>query len=126
MNRKKSFVLTKNDRKAARLFAELGMSKNLAKTLMYLSHVDECYSADIEQGANLRQPEVSLVMQELRRRKWVKKQVLKKKGKGRPRNVYKTTTHLSEILNDFEQEKLEEVEGIKGDISELKNLIESR
>ncbi len=70
MNRKKSFVLTKNDREAARLFTELGMSKNLAKTLMYLSHVDECYSADIEQGANLRQPEVSLVMQELRRRKW--------------------------------------------------------
>jgi len=126
MNRKKSFVLTKNDRKAARLFTELGMSKNLAKTLMYLSHVDECYSADIEQGANLRQPEVSLVMQELRRRKWVKKRFLKKKGKGRPRNVYKTTTHLSEILNDFEQEKLEEVEGIKGGISELKNLIGSR
>ena len=126
MNRKKSFVLTKNDRKAARLFAELGMSKNLAKTLMYLSHVDKCYSADIEQGANLRQPEVSLVMQELRRKKWIKKRPLKKKGKGRPRNVYKTTTHLSEILNDFEQEKLEEVEGIKDDISELKNLIESR
>jgi predicted transcriptional regulator len=126
MNQKKSFVLTKKDRKAARLFTELGMSKNLAKTLMYLSHVDECYSDDIEQGAHLRQPEVSLVMQELRRRKWVKKRTLKKKGKGRPRNVYKTTTHLFEILNDFEQEKLEEVEVIKGDISELKNLIESR
>jgi len=126
MNRKKSFVLTKNDRKAARLFTELGMPKNLAKTLMYLSHVDKCYSTDIEQGANLRQPEVSLVMQELRRKKWIKKRPLKKKGKGRPRNVYKTTTHLSEILNDFEQEKLEEVEGIKDDISELKNLIESR
>ena len=126
MNRKKSFVLTKNDRKVARLFTGLGMSKNLAKTLMYLSHVDKCYSADIEQGANLRQPEVSLVMQELRRRKWGKNKVLKKKVNGRPRNVYKTTTHLSEILNDFEQEKLEEVEGIKGDISELKNLIESR
>ena len=126
MNRKKSFVLTKNDKKAAQLFTELGMPRNLAKTLMYLSHVDECYSVDIEHGANLRQPEVSVVMRELRRRKWVKKHALKKKGKGRPLNAYKPTTRLSEILKDFEQEKLKEIEGIKGDISELKNLIESR
>ena len=127
MNRKKSFVLSKNDKKAAQLFAKLGMPKNLAKTVVYLSHVDECYNADIEQATNLKQPEVSTAMRELWRRKWTKKRVLKKKnGKGRPLNVYSPTSQLSEILKDFEQEKLKEVEEIKSDISELKNLIENR
>jgi len=36
------------------------------------------------------------------------------------------TKNLSEIMNVFEQEKLKEVETIKNDISELKNLIKSR
>jgi predicted transcriptional regulator len=65
-------------------------------------------------------------MQELHRRGWVKKRDLKGKGKGRPIHIYRSTTHLSEILKAFEQEKLKEVESVKKDISELKNLIESR
>jgi predicted transcriptional regulator len=74
----------------------------------------------------MRQPEVSIAMQELRRRGWVKKQDLKKKGKGRPVHIYKTTTDLSEILNVFEQEKLKEVENVKNDISALKNIIQNK
>ena len=55
-----------------------------------------------------------------------KKARSKKKGKGRPVHIYKTSTQLSKIMNDFEREKLKEVEGIKSDISELKNLIKNR
>jgi len=126
MKRKDSLVLDEKDDRAVQLFTDLGMPKNLAKTLMYVSQFDECKCANVEQGADLRQPEVSIAMQELRRRGWVKKRDLKKKGKGRPVHIYKPTTHLSEILNAFEQEKLKEVESVKKDISELKNLIESR
>ena len=126
MKRKNSLVLDEKDDKAVQIFRELGMSKNLAKTLLYIYQVDECRSADVEQGADLRQPEVCVAIKELRRRGWVKKRDLKKKGKGRPVHIYKPTTHLSEILNAFGQEKLKEVESIKNDISELKNLILSR
>ena len=126
MKRKNSFVLDEKDDKAVKIFRELGMPKNLAKTLMYISQVDECRSAEVEQAADLRQPEVCVAMQELRRRGWVKKRDLNKKGKGRPVHIYKPTTHLSEILNAFEQEKLKEVETIKNDILELKNIIVSR
>jgi predicted transcriptional regulator len=126
MKRKRSLVLDEKDDKAVQLFAELGMPKNLAKTLMYISQVSECRSADVEQVADLRQPEVCIAMQELHSRGWVKKRDLKGKGKGRPIHIYRSTTHLSEILKAFEQEKLKEVESVKKDISELKNLIESR
>ena len=126
MKRKNSLVLDKKDDKAVQLFTELGMPKNVAKTLMYISQFDECKCADVEQGTDMRQPEASIAIQELRKRGWIKKRDLKKKGKGRPVHIYKPTTHLSEILKVFEQEKLKEVEGVKKDISELKNIIVSR
>lgn len=126
MKQKNVFTLDKADDKAVQLFVKLGMPKNLAKTLLWISQFDECKCADVEQGADLRQPEVSIVMQELRRRGWVQKRDLKKKGKGRPVHIYKTTTDLSEIVNAFEQEKLKEVDRIKKDLSELKNIMSSR
>ena len=126
MKRRESYVLDREDEKIVHLFTELGMPRNLSKTLLYVCQVDECRSADVEQAADLRQPEVSIAMQELRRRGWIKKRNLKKKGKGRPVHLYKTTKNLPEILTAFEQEKLKEVEAIKNDISQLKNIIETR
>ena len=123
MKRKRSFVLDEKDDKAVQLFAELGMPKNLAKTLMYISQVDECRSAEVEQGADLRQPEVSVAMQELRRRGWAKKRDLKKKGKGRPVHIYKLTKALPEILDNFEEEKMKQVETIKSDLTDLQSLV---
>ncbi len=123
MKRKRSFVLDEKDDKAVLLFAELGMPKNLAKTLMYISQVDECRSAEVEQGADLRQPEVSVAMQELRRRGWAKKRDLKKKGKGRPVHIYKLTKALPDILGSFEEEKMKQVATIKNDLTDLQGLI---
>ena len=123
MKHKRSFVLDEKDDKAVQLFADLGMPKNLAKTLMFISQVDECKSADVEQGADLRQPEVSVAMQEMRRRGWVKKRDLKKKGKGRPVHIYKLTKTLPQIMKNFETEKMKQVENIKSDINQLHGLI---
>ncbi|MEA2055388.1 MAG: ArsR family transcriptional regulator [Candidatus Thermoplasmatota archaeon] len=123
MKQRNSFVLDEKDDKAVQLFAELGMPKNLAKTLMYISQVEECKSADVEQGADLRQPEVSVAMQEMRRRGWAKKRDLKKEGKGRPVHVYKLTRPLPEILRNFEDEKMKQVETIKNDLTDLQGLI---
>ena len=123
MKRKRSFVLDDKDQKAVQLFTDLGMPKNLAKTLIYISQVEECRSADVEQGADLRQPEVSVAMQELRRRGWAKKRDIKKKGKGRPVHIYKLTSDLPSILKSFEKEKMKEVENIKNDLQQLNSLI---
>ncbi len=123
MKQKRSFVLDEEENEAVQLFSELGMPKNLAKTLLYISEVKECRTKDIEQGADLRQPEVSVAMQELRKRRWITKRDLKKKGKGRPVHIYSSTKPLSEILKTFEQKKLAEVESVKKDLSKLKNII---
>jgi predicted transcriptional regulator len=126
MKQKNVIVFDDDDGKVIQLFVRLGMPKNLAKTLLYVSQFDECKCADVEQGTDMHQPEVSLAMQELRRRGWIKKRDLKTKGKGRPFHVYKTTTDFSEILKGFEQQKLKEVERVSNDMSALKNIIQNR
>jgi len=119
-------VLDEMDDKAVEIFRSLGMPKNLAKTLMYVYQVDECRSADVEKAVNLPQPEVSIAMQEMRRRGWVKKRNLKKEGKGRPVHIYTPTKDLGKILDVFEQEKLKEIEDTKNNLSILKNLTSNK
>jgi len=126
MIKTRPFKLNPQDEKVIHIFSDLGMPKNLAKTLMYISQVDECRSSEIEQGANLRQPEVSVAMQQLQRRGWIEKRDLRKKGKGRPVHIYKLTSPIENIIKNFEEEKNKEIESIKKDLSDLKNLIESR
>ena len=118
--------LTKKDKKIVEIFSELGMPKNLAKTLIYISQCEECRSSDIEYGARLRQPEVSVAMHHLEHKGWITKKDQKKEGKGRPIYIYKLTSPLENIIETFEKEKLQEIESVKKDIEELKSLINTR
>jgi len=126
MKQNKSYRLDRQDEKIIHIFTDLGMPKNLAKTLLYISQVEECRSVEIEQGTRLRQPEVSIAMQQLQEKGWIAKRDLRKKGKGRPVHIYKLRSSLENIIKSFEQEKIQEIETTKKDLSELKNLIESR
>ena len=125
MKERTNTVLDENDERVVKLFTELGMPKNIAKTLMYVCQVDECLSTDIEQAADLRQPEVSVAMQELRKKGWITKRDKKKKGKGRPVHIYSPTTSLEDILDEFEKEKMNEISSIQDNISELRTTVAS-
>jgi predicted transcriptional regulator len=126
MMEKNFTVLDKEDEKAVEIFTELGMPKNIAKTLLYIYQVEECKTSDIEQCADLRQPEVSIAIKELRKKGWIKTRTIKKDGKGRPNHVYKSATTLSNVMKSFEQEKLKEVENVQSDMAKLEQLIGNR
>ena len=126
MVKNRSYKFDSKDEKVIKIFTELGMPRNMAKTLMYISNVDEWRSAEIEHNANLRQPEVSVAMQELQKRGWIKKRDLRKKGKGRPVHLYSLTSPIDQIVKTFEEEKLKEINEVKKDLDELKNLLEKR
>ena len=126
MVKNKLYKLNSQDEKVIKIFSELGMPRNLAKTLLYISHCEECKSAEIEHQANLRQPEVSVAMQELQRRGWIKKWDLRKKGKGRPVHIYSLSSPIDKIVRTFEEEKMKEVQTIQDDLDQLKKLIDDR
>ena len=125
MAQNKHYKFTSQDEKVVKIFSGLGMPKNLAKTLMYISQANECRSAEIERNANLRQPEVSVAMQELQKKGWITRRDLKKKGKGRPVHIYSLSHPIDDIIKNFEGEKLKEVDNIKQDLNKLKSLIET-
>ena len=115
--------LNSTDKKVIDIFNDLGVPKNLAKTLMFISKVDQCRSADIEKGANLRQPEVSVAMQQLSDLGWITKTNQKKEGKGRPIYLYQLTKDIDDIFCYFQEEKQQEIVSIQQNLQDLKGLL---
>lgn len=115
--------LTEKDERVVGLLAETGLNKNIDKVVVFLSKVGEAISRDIERAANLRQPEVSLAMKDLKEWGWVKERELKKKGKGRPLKSYKLTRDLKDIVQELVERKREEIRKMEKDLEELEKLV---
>ena len=111
---------TKKDETLVKLLMRTDMPKNVAKTLVFLRKKEETTSVGIEISTALRQPEVSIAMQELRRRKWVVKRDIKKEGKGRPVHSYKLALPFEKIIETIEKEERKKIEDIENNIKALK------
>lgn len=111
---------TKKDETLVKLLMRTDMPKNVAKTLVFLRKKEETTSVEIEISTALRQPEVSIAMQELRRRKWVIKRDIKKEGKGRPVHSYKLALPFDKIIDTIEKEEKKRIEDIENNIKALK------
>jgi predicted transcriptional regulator len=115
--------LTDREERVVDLLAETGLNRNIAKVVVFLAKAGEAISRDIERAANLRQPEVSLAMKELKEWGWVKERELKKKGKGRPLKSYKLTLDLKEIVAELVAKKRDEIKRVEKDLMELEELV---
>ena len=113
--------LSRKDEQLVDLLVGTGLSKNVSKTLVFLSKRDETTSVEIEKATGLRQPEVSIAMHELRRRKWVDKRDVKKEGKGRPVHAYRLSVPWAEILGQLDREEQAKVERIEANRKKLKS-----
>lgn len=111
---------TKKDETLVRLLMRTDMPKNVAKTLVFLRKKEETTSVEIEISTALRQPEVSIAMQELRRRKWVVKRDIKKEGKGRPVHSYRLALPFEKIIETIEKEERKRIEDIENNVKALK------
>jgi predicted transcriptional regulator len=107
------------------LLRRLGMPRNVAMLITYLSNVEEASSREIEMGSSLRQPEVSMAMRSLRERGWVEEREVKHEGKGRPMKVYSLKMPIDQILRQFEEQKVQESAQSMESIQRLKSLVSS-
>ena len=104
----------------ADLLVRTGLPKNVARALVFLITREETTSVEVEKATGLRQPEVSIAMQELRRRKWVEKRDLKKEGKGRPVHSYRLAASFGDIVETISKEERRKIEEIQGTLRRLK------
>jgi len=105
------------------LLVDMGVSKKTAKTLTYLSTVDESISRSIEENTRLRQPEVSTALKELRGRGWIEKEDIRKEGKGRPIHSYRMVVPFDRAIRTLVKEKKSEIADMQNTIKRLKELI---
>jgi predicted transcriptional regulator len=106
----------------ASILMKVGLKRNVAKVLTYLAGVAEATSREIEIGSDLRQPEVSIAMREIRKLDWIVERDEKNPGKGRPYRIYRLNKSLPEIVSHLENEKSKESERIMRQIEKLKSL----
>jgi predicted transcriptional regulator len=101
---------------------KVGLKRNVAKVLTYLAGVAEATSREIEIGSDLRQPEVSIALREIRKLDWIVERDEKNPGKGRPYRIYKLNRSLPEIVEYLESENAKESDRILKQIEKLKSL----
>ena len=74
----------------------------------------------------MRQPEVSIAMQELRHKKWVVKKDIKKEGKGRPVHSYRLAIPFEKIVEVIEKEERAKIDDIESNIQALKKATDTQ
>lgn len=96
--------------------------KNVAKCLVHLAIRGESSSHDIETRMDMRQPEVSIGIQELRKLNWVVKFEIKKEGKGRPIHTYKLVVPFDRVVEYIEKKEKERIREISENLEKIKSL----
>ncbi|MBW6518321.1 MAG: ArsR family transcriptional regulator [ANME-2 cluster archaeon] len=115
-------VFDGSDEEFADTLVGLGLKRNVAKTLTFLKNMDEVTSREIEIASDMRQPEVSMAVRELRGLKWIMVREEKKPGKGRPFKVYRLNKKMDSIISQLELEKVDETKQMLENIQRLKRI----
>jgi predicted transcriptional regulator len=110
------------DEEIAEALISLGMNKNVALALTYLQNMNAATSTDLERGANLRQPEVSIAIKQLKEQDWITEREEKKIGKGRPTKVYSLKVGFNDIVNQLEKQQKKALNEAKANVERLKEL----
>ncbi len=92
-----------NDIKIAEALISLGMNRNTAMALTYLRNTNSATSIELERKANLRQPEVSMAIRQLKEYDWITEREEKKSGRGRPYKIYTLKVRFKDIMAHLEK-----------------------
>jgi len=114
---------TDKEEELVRLFISMGISKNVARTLVLLAAMEEGTSIDIERTTGLRQPEVSIAIQELRDRGWVEKRDQKRERKGRPVHTYRLAMPYDNIIAAIETTEKQRIKHMEAGLNRLRTLM---
>lgn len=101
----KSDIADKKEQKIAEVLISLGMKKNIAMALTCLQNMTDATSDDLVKAARLRQPEVSIIMKQLKERNWINEREKKRSGKGRPNKVYSLKIGFNDIITQLEEQQ---------------------
>ncbi len=100
---------TEKEQEFTHLLIGIGFPRTVAKVLVFLGNTPEATSRDIERGADLRQPEVSIAMQYLHEQGWIASRLVRTNSIGRPQNLIYLSRPIAEIIDHIQSEKEGEI-----------------
>jgi len=96
-------LLTDAEEEVIRLLTEVGLKTNEARLLVVFFRGQQPTSRDLERITDLRQPEVSVGVTNLEKRKWVFVSDLISANKGRPVKIYALSKTIDDILDEIRE-----------------------
>jgi predicted transcriptional regulator len=85
----------------AELFWDIGLKKNTARVLVLLLWDLDLTARDMERVCDLRQPEVSIAITDLMKKRWISVVSQITENKGRPIKIYHLARTLEQILDEL-------------------------
>ncbi len=116
-------AFTAKEEELIRLLSSMEISKNVARTLVCLQAEEECTSVQMERATGLRQPEVSIAIQELRDRGWVAKKDIRRSRKGRPVHNYRLARPFPEIIAAIDSGEKARIKKMEAALGRLRTLV---
>lgn len=107
------------------LLVSLGVEINTAKTLMCLHIHGPTTSRNLQISCNLRQPDVSISINALKKMNLVRSISTSTGSRGRPSHVYELSVPLSQALIPFKEQAVQKLSVLQGQLSRLTELAES-
>ncbi len=101
----------------------LGAKRVEAELLAALLEHEELGTKELLERTGLRQPEVSVGMQELRRRGWVDASPIPREGKGRPMHKYRLELPRNQLRDHFVKAGDASVRELKDAMSHVKKSV---
>ena len=114
------------DEEIADLFWDIGLKRNSARVLTLLIKDVDMTSREIERVVDLRQPEVSIAITDLMKKRWVRIDHQITENKGRPMKVYHIAKTLDEILDELRETIIGSYEQRFEEIERVRNMLHNK
>lgn len=116
-------MLSKKEMEVSDTLDRLNIPKRDARILLCILKKDGIMAMEIERNADLRQPEVSMGTNALKKRGWIRMEKIKKKGKGRPYYRFYIAKPKEAIISDIQEKMQERIQKEKQNIDVLYDLL---
>jgi len=123
-NNTEKTMLSKKELRAVDALNRLGIPRIENRILLCLFKKEGVTSRELERIADLRQPEVSTGTNALINKGWIKIDIIKRDGKGRPYYKFHLAKPKKEILNNLQEMIQKRMEKEKQDMQILSDLWE--
>jgi predicted transcriptional regulator len=114
-----------DSKEMVQLLVSLGAELNTAKALICLHVHGPSKSSDLQERCNLRQPDVSIAINQLNRLQLIEIITVPSGGRGRPSHTYQLAVSLNEALIPFRQQAIERLNILQEQLSRLTDLTNS-